>query len=404
MDRRAPPFAFFWLHWATWPVGVVHVALANSLVGAGVSVQQVSGIVAAASLAFWLEILWAPLVDSTFTRRRWFIAGALLMCVCLAALLTAPWHSSSVPLLTALTFAACSGAGIALVATKGIMAYDVPAAQLGRASGYYTAGGTVARAAAGAGTLWLLTHLSSRPLIAAVTVGAAALGMSAIALASPAAPARRSALWPELSATLADLWSFIRTRGGVLLAVLCVIPFGTGSHLLNATAAEWSVSADRLAALSLLAAVVGIGGAVLAGRLSARLGPWRTYMVLGWVMIAVLGALAMAPRAPLIFVLLDLLNAGAEAGCYAAALGLVMSSIGKGAASTKAAALWSLFNLSAGYPTLIDGRMHDHAGTTAMLLTHAGMDAAGFGILLLLASLLRVPLRSPAAQPVSAAV
>lgn len=48
-------------------------------------------------------------------------------------------------------------------------------------------------------------------------------------------------------------------------------------------------------------------------------------------------------------------------------------------AATKAAALWSMVNFSEGYPAFVDGRIHDGAGTTAMLLTHAGMDAAGFG-------------------------
>jgi len=71
-----------------------------------------------------------------------------------------------------------------------------------------------------------------------------------------------------------------------------------------------------------------------------------------------------------------------------------MTSIGKGAAATKAAALWSMVNFSEGYPAFIDGRVHDHPGTMAMLLTHAGMDAAGFAILLLAARLLGLRYRS----------
>jgi len=81
-----------------------------------------------------------------------------------------------------------------------------------------------------------------------------------------------------------------------------------------------------------------------------------------------------------------------------------MGSIGRGAASTKAAVLWSLFNFSAAYPALVDGRVHDQLGTTAMLLTHAGMDAVGFGVLLLLANLLKVPLRPVSVPGVAASL
>jgi hypothetical protein len=401
VSRRAPPFAFFWLHWQAWPVGVVDVALASALVAAGVPVSGVAGLVAAVSLAFSLEFLWAPIVDASLTRRRWYILGVSLMCICLAAMLVAPWNPAAVPLLTALTFASCCGAAIALVAVKGIMAYEVSGTQMGRASGFYTAGGIFARAASGAGTLWLLTHVTNRPVVAALSVGAAALASTAILLASSAAPGLRRDLSTELRAVLADFCSFIRTRTGILIAVLCVIPFGTGTSLENAIAREWSVTANQLAAWSSLAAILGIGGAVLAGHLSTRLGPWKTYIILGWVMIALLSVQAMAPRAPVAFLVLTSLLAVSRGGCYAAALGLVMSSIGKGAASTKAAVLWSLFNFSGAYPALVDGRVHDHVGTSAMLLTHAGMDAAGFGLLLLLANLLKVPLR-PASAPAAA--
>jgi hypothetical protein len=402
VNRRAPPFAFFWLHWANWPVGVVHVALASALARAGVPLGRVAGIVAAASLAFSLEFLWAPLVDASLTRRRWYILGAVLMCACLAAVLLAPWDSAAVPLLTGLTFVSCCGAAIALVAVKGIMAYEVPAPQLGRASGAYTAGGIFARAAAGAGTLWLLTHLSNRVVVAALSVGAAALASTAILLTSSAAPAARRDLLSELRAVLGDFWGFIRTPTGILIGVLCVIPFGTGTQLESAIAKEWAVTADQLAALSSLTAILGIGGAMLAGRLSVRIGSWKTYIALGLVMITVLIAQALTPRAPVPFLALTSLHAAAAGGCYAAALALVMSAIGKGAASTKAAVLWSLFNFSAAYPTLVDGRVHDHLGTSAMLFTHAGMDAAGFGILLLLASLLKLPLRAGSARAAAA--
>ncbi len=93
MTRRAPPLAFLFLHTCTaWPLGVVALAMGSGLVRAGVPVHQVATVIAASSLPFSFEFVWAPMVDASFTSRRWYIGGATVMCACLAALLVAPWN------------------------------------------------------------------------------------------------------------------------------------------------------------------------------------------------------------------------------------------------------------------------------------------------------------------------
>src|ERR1700737_2152770 len=92
-----PPFAFFFLHASTaWPGGVVGLALSSSLVKARVPVHQAAGIIAATSLAFTLEFVWAPMVDASLTRRLWFVGGSTVMCARLAGLLIAPVAAASV--------------------------------------------------------------------------------------------------------------------------------------------------------------------------------------------------------------------------------------------------------------------------------------------------------------------
>jgi PAT family beta-lactamase induction signal transducer AmpG len=404
--RTCPPFAFFFLHACTaWPTGVVGLALGSSLVKAGVPVHQVAGVIAAATLAFTLEFVWAPMVDSSLTRRLWYVGGSTLMCGCLAALLIAPWTAASVPLMTVLAFCSSSGAAIAAVAVKGIMAYDVPATRVGSASGYYTAGGTFAKAVGGAGTLWLLTHLSGRGVAATLSTGAAALAGTAILLALPRRPAPLRELPTALFSALVDLWTFARTRHGILIAVLCVIPFGVGTEagLMGAIAREWAVSPDQLASLGALVAVTNIAGAILAGWLTTRINPWNVYVTFGWALIGIMLGLAFSPRTAAYFLVIELLYRAAATACYATLLGIVMKAIGKGAASTKAATLWSLANLAYAYPTLIEGSVHDRAGTLAMLLTDAGLGVAGFCVLMLATRLLRLRFKLLAGAPAAAA-
>jgi hypothetical protein len=404
--RSCPPFAFFFLHVCTaWPVGVVGLALGSSLVNAGVPIHQAAGIIAAMSLAFTLEFVWAPMVDACLTRRRWYVGGATVMCGCLGTLLITPWNATSVPLMTVLAFASSSGAAIAAVAVKGIMAYDVPAARLGSASGFYTAGGTFAKAVGGAGTLWLLTHVSGRTVAASLSTGAAALAGMAIVFAMPGRPAPLRELPAKLRLALVDLWTLVRTRTGILIAVLCVIPFGAGTEagLIGAIAREWSVTPDQLAAFASLGAATSITGAILAGWLSMRIGPWNVYLILGWAMIGAMLGLAFLPRTASYFLVVELLYRALGTGCYATLLAIVMQAIGKGAASTKAATLWSLANFASAYPTLIEGSVHDYAGTEAMLLTDAGLGATGFGVLLVATRLLKLRFTAPAAPVATAA-
>src|ERR1700730_1683649 len=403
--RTCPPFAFFFLHACTaWPIGVVGLALGSSLVKAGVPVHQAAGIIAATSLAFTLAFVGAPMVDACLTRRLWYVGGSTVMCAGLAALLIAPWTAASVPLMTALAFSSSSGAAIAAVAVKGIMAYDVSATRIGSASGYYTAGGTFAKAVGGAGTLWLLTHLSGRGVAATLSTGAAALAGTAILLALPRRSAPLRELPTALVSALVDLWTFARTRSGILIAVLCVIPFGAGTEagLMGTIAREWAVSPDQLASLGALVAVTNIAGAFLAGWLTTRINPWNVYVIFGWVLIGVMLGLAFSPRTALYFLVIELLYRAVATACYATLLGIVMKAIGRGAASTKAATLWWLTNLAYAYPVLIEGSVHDRAGTLAMLLTDAGLGVAGFCVLMLATRLLRLRFKLLAGAPANA--
>ncbi len=385
MKRGAPPFAFMFLHTSlAWPAAVVALALGNGLVRAGVPVHLAAHVIAFTSLAFTFEFAWAPLVDGSLTRRTWFVVGSIAMCASLAALLIAPWKVGDVPILTFLAFASCSGAAIMGVAAKGIMAYDVDEAHLGRATGYYTAGGALARSLGGAGTLWLVMHLATRSAAAAISVGGAAASAAVIVLAGSGPSAPASQLPARMLGALRELWMYLRTPAGCLVAALCVLPFGVGTEvgLMGAIAHEWRVTSDQLATFTMAGAVSAIAGAAFFGWLATRFGPWRAFVLQGWIMVAGVVCFALAPRTRLVFFAVELPYRALAAGCYAALLALIMMSIDKGAASTKAAVMWSLANFAFFYPTLIDGSVHDRLGTTAMLLGDAALGATGFLLIL----------------------
>ncbi len=107
-------------------------------------------------------------------------------------------------------------------------------------------------------------------------------------------------------------------------------------------------------------------------------------------MIAAMLDFAWSPRTATYFLVVELFYRALATASYATLLGIVVTAIGKGAASTKAAALWSLTNLGFAYPTYVEGAVHDRVGTVAMLLTDAGLGITGFGVLIVAARLLKL--------------
>jgi predicted MFS family arabinose efflux permease len=148
--------------------------------------------------------------------------------------------------------------------------------------------------------------------------------------------------------------------------------------------------------------VTNIAGAFLAGWLTTRINPWSVYVIFGWALIGIMLGLAFAPHTAMYFLVIELLYRAVATACYATLLGIVMKAIGRGAASTKAATLWSLTNLAFAYPALIEGSVHDRAGTLAMLLTDAGLGVAGFCALMFATRLLRLRFKLLAGAPATA--
>ena len=386
MPKQTPLFAFFFLHAASvWPIGIISLALGSSLVRTGIAVHHVATIVAATSLAFTLEFLWGPLIDASLTRKIWNVIGVGITFACLLAMFAVPWRGSTVALLVSLAFASCSGAAIAMAALKGLMVFEVPGDRLGAASAFYSAGGPFGKAAGGAIAVLLLAHLSSKVSAGVLCILPAILAAATIGLTARRPGLRLQEFPSRISASLFDLWSFIRNGKGVFIAILCVIPFGSGAEagLMGAISREWAVNPDQLALIATLGLATNIAGVALAGWLCIRIGTWRTYLTSGLAMIALMLAFAVAPRDPVSFFLVELFYRACFYGNYVALLGIVMGAAGSGAASTKISLMWSLTNFSFFYPTLIEGFVHDRLGTTAMLLTDASLGLTGFAILML---------------------
>jgi PAT family beta-lactamase induction signal transducer AmpG len=103
LPRPSHPVAFLILFLPFGALfGYVSVALAYGLTRAGVSVGEVAALVALGLFPHTWKVLWAPIVDTTFTNKRWYLVSAVTTGLCLLATAGVPLNAKELPLLAAL--------------------------------------------------------------------------------------------------------------------------------------------------------------------------------------------------------------------------------------------------------------------------------------------------------------
>jgi len=117
--------------------------------------------------------------------------------------------------------------------------------------------------------------------------------------------------------------------------------------------------------------LVSAVGCIIGRWMVDRFGRWWVYFGFGAALAFVAIGFAVIARTPSTYVLAVLVYAFATGGGYATYSGLVVDAIVRGVASTKYAICQSIGNVPVSYMTAVDGLVHDHYGTAAMLTSEA---------------------------------
>ena len=368
--------------------GYVTVALGYVLAQTGVNAQGVAGLIAVFFLPQTWKFLWAPIVDTTLSRKRWYVLAAVLGALALAAIGATPAQPQSLPWLSAVVFAASVTTTFLAMAVESLMAYGTPENEKGRAAGMFQAGNWVGYGVGGGAGLWMTQHLPQAWLSAAA-LGAACLACCAALAFVPEPPAahRMGSLVRSLGPVLRDLWAVARSKRGFLALLICFLPIGTGAaaNLWAAISADWRASANTVA---LVTGALGGGasavGCLIGGYLCDRMDRKRAYWVFGLLQALCAVAMALSPRTETVYVAYVTVYWFITGLTYAAFSAVVLEAMGLGAAATKYNLFASLSNMPIAYMTLIDGWAHTHWGASAMLYAEAALCVAG--ILVFMAS------------------
>src|SRR5262249_30122879 len=241
-----------------------------------VSAGEIARVDAPTHVPHTWKFAWAPLVDTTLTRKRWYVFGALLSSIGIAAMGAVPAEAASLSMLAVVVLVANVGNTFVCMGAESLMAYATDEKRKGQAAGWYQAGNLGGYGIGGGAALWLAQDLP-QPWMAGTCLGAACMLCCAALLFVP--EFRRANRLPGIAANLVevgrDLWAVARSRRGFLGLLICFLPIGSGaaSNLWAAVADDWHASADAVAlANGILGGIVSAFGCVLGGVLSGPLG------------------------------------------------------------------------------------------------------------------------------------
>ena len=361
--------------------GYLSVAIGYQLTQAGVSVEEVAGLVAFSYLPQTWKFLWAPVADTTLSRKTWYLLAGLVSALGIFVTGAVPADERSLPLLYAAVLVSNVASTFLAMATESLMVYNTPPELQGRASGWFQAGNLGGNGLGGGAGLWLAQTLPEPWMAGAVLAVACALCGAALWFV-PETPrlARTGHYGRTLAAVLKDLWQVARTRAGILALLICFLPIGSGaaSNLWSAVADDWNASANTVAlATGVFSGIVSALGCLIGGYGSDRMDRKAAYALYGLLMAMCTVAMALAPRTEAMYVVFTLMYALIQGLTYAGFTAVVLETIGLGAAATKYNLYASLSNMPIAYMTLVDGWAHTRWGAAGLLNVEAAIGVVG---------------------------
>ena len=391
--RATHPFLFLVLFMPFGAVpGFLTVALAYELSKKGISTGDIAVVVGISYLCLIFKWLWAPLVDTLFTRKIWYV-GSTLVCglgFWLAGRAAMGEHPSLVGISAALMVSNFTATLLAM-AVESLMAATVPDDKRGSAGGWSQAGNLGGQGLGGGLSLWLIQSEGFSDAASGGTLGLiCALCCLALFWVDDSRPllkvdghveaAGHLGVKANLRAIGSDLWNLLRSRVGILAMMICLLPIGSGAaqNLWSPIAGEWHASADVVAFVTgAMSGVISAVGCLIGGWLCDRMDRRTAYCLFGFLLAVSAIGMALCPRTSNQYIFWTSAYAFVVGLSYAAYCAVVLEAIGQTAAATKFSFLSSWANLPLMLMTFVDGAANTRWGTNGMLWTDALCGVAG---------------------------
>lgn len=363
--------------------GFITVALTFLATRHGLSITEGAFLTGASLMMNWLKWIWAPLVDTTLTPKRWYMIATTASAIGVAAMASIPLGPETLTLLLAVITVASLINTMVGMSIEAMMAQITPPDQIGRVSAWFQAGNLGGAGIGGGLGLILLQTLPELWMTGAI-FGALFMACCLALLALPPLPAEGHAtsVGEATRQVFRDIAGMFKTRSGFLSSLLCFLPVGTGaaqSVLTQAeVAAHWGAGDTEVALVQgWLNGIITALGCFAGGWLCQRFAPRAVYAGLGLTLAGVAVAMAASPAIVPMYLLWSTVYALFVGFAYAAFTAIVLDAMGKGSAATKYTLYATLSNFPIWWLGLLLGYTADHYGAANMLNAEAALGVLG---------------------------
>jgi PAT family beta-lactamase induction signal transducer AmpG len=366
--------------------GFVTVALTFLATKHGLSISEGALLNGANMATQWLKWLWAPIVDVTLTPRKWYVLSTAASAVGVLGMSMVPLGPDTLGLLLAVIASASLINSAVGMAVEALIASSTPPDQIGRVSAWFQAGNLGGTGLGGALGLFLMIHLP-KPWMGGAIMGILFMLCCFALRFTP----KHESLHVHMTSLQAvkgvvrDLGKMLRTKGGLLAAILCVLPVGTGAAQTVLTQAEvagyWGAGAKEVELLQgLTVGAVTAIGCFAGGWLCQRIVPRNAYVLIGIGLALVATGMAISPATVTMYVIWNIAYAFGVGLSYAAFSAVVLSAMGVGSGATKYNVYASLSNFPLWWLGLALGFAAQRWGARRMLLAEAAFGVLGVAI------------------------
>jgi MFS transporter, PAT family, beta-lactamase induction signal transducer AmpG len=381
--------------------GFVSVVLGYVLSQQGVEVSVIAGLVGLRLLPETWAFLAGPLIDSCLTPVRWYVLSIVGMVFCMAGFGILPLAGAPSPLFGALCLLYGIVSVLSMSAAPAALTLTTTEAVRGACAGWKQSGWLGGLGLGGGGALWLATHAGGLRVAA---LGSALLYLVCtlpfLIVKVPPAP-RGASVGVAGRQALGSLWKLLRSRPGILAAIAVTLPAGLGAaaNLMPAVAGDWHASADTVATVSgALSGIACIPGCITSGYLCDRFARRTVFMWCALSAAVAEGVVALAPHTPAGFAAIVLVNAAFTGLAYGGVTAVIYDRLESVGAATVNGVLGSLSNVPVVIVTMLIGAVQTRSGSTAMLLTEAGLGVVSVALYAVLASRWRPAAMAPLPQ------
>ena len=204
--------------------GYVTVTIGFLLTENGIPLAKVAPIVALTLLPNIFKFLWAPLVDTILTVKRWYIIANIITAAGILFTGMLPLKVEYLFLMTVIVLITGFANTFIAMSTESLAAHDTPPEQKGRAGGWLQAGNLGGLGLGGGAGLWLAQRLPE-PWMPGAVIAASCLLCTAglVFLPEPTRFIRDSTYLKTIRNLNRDIWTLLKSRMGGLISKIAPV-------------------------------------------------------------------------------------------------------------------------------------------------------------------------------------